>query len=215
MAPEDILAHLAERELYGLPVTSDWTDTDGPSVAVRMHCFANSTQWLLVGENLYYDMDEWGGPDAFSRCLWAYGTSARRFHHVFETIVSDGDVPLFIPETDDIDDQITCVSIRGIDVDIAGLPTPGMNGAGFYRALCEAPSMRERLMSTSVEVREALGIGDLTCLLTLDDWAAPTDPSAYARSEVLRLLAQVMAHQDPTLYQPTERPNMSGHASHG
>lgn len=205
LSPNAILGQLAKEQLHGLPSLLDWTDTDSPAVAVRLHAFANATDWLLVGETLHYDRDEWGGADAFGRSIWAYGTAAKRHHHVFPSVVADGDVPLFATDTDRVSTIAKTVRIRGRMVRLPAGAT-SMDGAGLYRALCT--QFREQLMSTVDELRDALGMSAVSRLLVLDDWACPADPNRYASSEVLRLIAEVMSEQDPTRYRPQESPNM-------
>ncbi len=85
---EDVLTHLSTKSnLPAFPSLAGWTDTDAPTAAVRLRCFAGDGQWLIVGEELWYDMDQWGGNEAFARGLLlrhrratqAYGGHAGEF----------------------------------------------------------------------------------------------------------------------------------------
>jgi len=76
-----------------------------------------------------------------------------------------------------------------------------------------APRHRRLFFATEAEIVERIG-ESMPLLLRLDEWRHPdrNKGETPADSESFQMIADVIAHNDPSLYQPTQPPNT--HWSH-
>lgn len=69
-----------------------------------------------------------------------------------------------------------------------------------------APKYRRLFFATEAEIIERIG-EPMPLLLRLDEWRQPDILELPANSESFQMIADAIARNDPSLYQPTEPPN--------
>jgi hypothetical protein len=96
----------------------------------------------------------------------------------------------------------TALAAAGADL---GQP-PRVEGYELLRLT--VPKHRRPFFVTDAEITERIG-KPMPLLLRLDEWRHPdkVKGEAPADSESFQMIADVIAHNDPSLYQPTEPPN--------
>ncbi|MDP9173315.1 MAG: hypothetical protein M3O30_05555 [Planctomycetota bacterium] len=194
-------------------------------VDVRLSAYRNDLSWALGIEMLIFNNYGQEGHLACQTMVFCYGDDLPQSPGIaYPALCATGDGvsgPLFDPEDITqllISPNVTDMTLRGKLVPIPTDPTkyteagillkqpPRILGYELLRLI--APSYRRMFFATEAEIVRRIGY-EMPLLLRLNEWRHPDwdKGETPADSESFQMIADVIAHNDPSLYQPTEQPN--------
>lgn len=192
-------------------------------VATRLSVYRDKRDWALVLEQFEFDHTNIGH-DGIHTEFHCFGNNLPQAPGRFNPplfLTKDGPGgPLF--DQDDIMRQH--VSSSAVDMTIRDKVVPiTTNPARYAEAGIElkepprifgyellrliAPTYRHLFFATEAEIVERIG-KEMPLLLRLSEWRHPDSLDGLpGMSETFHMIAEVIANNDPSLYQPTEEPN--------
>jgi len=191
--------------------------------AVRLTCYCSPSDWALTIEQLVF-VPTTNDPYRICESAFVFGScidgppGRQNGDTVFPVDAIEGE-PIFVaPVGDGVRPTATALKIRGKRVPIDVRPEvfaargidlvfpPAVNGADLLRLL--VLDYREQLLATAKERRRRIKL-PLKQILQLDEWHHPDLMRGGwpSQTKCFQMLASVLVHCDPILYQPTEPPN--------
>jgi hypothetical protein len=222
MLASEVVQHLNEasgRRGLGFPDLCLFFPVD-----VRLSVYRQGAIWALILEMLVFN----DGPSRHPCCstmLYCYGNNlSQRSGVTYPPLNVTGDGPSG-PLFDSQDPLGHCISPNAKDMALRGKVVPittqvaEYNAAGIalihpprilgYELLrLVAPKYRRSFLATESEIVERIG-EPMPLLLRLNEWRHPDRARGEMPADIhsFQMIAEVIARNDPTLYQPTERPN--------
>ena len=191
--------------------------------AVRLTCYCSPSDWALTIEQLVFVPTKYDS-NRIHVSIFTYGNCLKG-----SPGCQSGDTALPVEEIDGepvfmarVGDRVrptaTALRIRGTRVPIDVRPEvfaargvglvfpPAINGADLLRSL--VIDHREQLLATDEERRRRIRL-PLKQILQLDEWHHPDMMRGVwpSNTKCFQMLASVLVHCDPRLYQPTEPAN--------
>jgi len=192
-------------------------------VATRLSVYRDDTDWAIVMEIFEFDQTNIGH-DGIHIEIYCFGNNLPQAPGLVNPplfVTNDGPGgPLF--DLDDIMRQL--VSSSAVDMTIRGKVVPVTTDPARYAeagiVLKQPPRIlgyellrliasahRHLLFGTEAEIAERIGM-EMPLLLRLREWRHPDSISEMpGMGETFHLIAEVIATNNPSLYQPTEPPN--------
>ncbi|GAB4051003.1 DUF7003 family protein [Spirosoma litoris] len=230
----DILVALDEADKHD--TYNNFLDLEHPYVYTAgsaMNLFADSTRWAIVfeksgfsprggypGIDLYYfgnclhNLDKQGAYNQFTSNMKLLPLIAPE---LMEDITEENDLikrsisHLTIRENSvSISQNPDAYEKRGISISTFENPKRLIDYCSLIRYL--ADTQPESLRATSSELRTCLP-QDLPCIMSIDQWHHKSYSAEYnygvkpSEYETYRMVAQILATQDPTRWKPTLEPN--------
>ena len=219
MLSSEVLRELDEADAQNkFPSLLPWFPID-----VRLSAYRSDRYWALVIETLVFHQGRLGH-DGMLTFIYCFGDSLPGTPGVFYPelhVTTDGPSgPLLDPSEYDnlISPSARDMTIRDKVVPITTEPTAyataGIELLDPPRIRCHellrliAPKYRRLFFATETEIVQRIG-EPMPLLLRLDEWRHPGAVAGErpSDSESFQMIADVIAHNDPSLYQPTEPPN--------
>lgn len=190
---------------------------------VRLTCYCSPSDWALTIEQLVF-VPITNDPYRIRVSVFTFGSriigrpGCQNGDAAFPVSALDGE-PIFVaPVGDGVRPTVTALKIRDTKVRIdvqrdtftaRGIDLvfpPAVNGADLLRLL--VLDYREQLLATDEERRRRIKL-PLKQILQLDEWHHPDllRGGWPSKTKCFQMLASVLVHCDPSLYQPTEPPN--------
>lgn len=192
-------------------------------VDVRLSVYGTASTWAIVIETLVVNNQGAGGHETCHTIFFCYGSNLPQAPGIIDPMLwVTGDGPsgsLFESKFDILVSRTaTDMSIRGKVVPITTDPVeyaaagielsrpPRVTGYELLRLI--APRHRRLFFATEAEIVQRIG-ESMPLLLRLDEWQHPDRDKGEtpADSESFQMIADVITHNDPSLYQPTVPPN--------
>jgi hypothetical protein len=194
-------------------------------IEVRLSAYGGKTSWAIVIETFVFNNYGREGHLACEKDLFCFGSDLPKGPGLVDQdnqITADGPSgPLFDPK----DIMQLLVSPTARDMTIRGKVVPITTNQAEYEAAgielsqpprvtgyellrLIAPRHRRLFFATEAEITERIS-ESMPLLLRLDEWHHPDRDKGEtpADSESFQMIADVIAHNDPSLYQPTVPPN--------
>ena len=190
---------------------------------VRLTAFANTDFWALIIETLGFSTRA-GGADGFSNALYCFGNNLHEppglSNHRFLFPIAHNPADPLLEEaySEYIREGAQAITLRN-------QPQPIVTDPAFYAAkgiqLAEPPRLlafellrgllpehRLALLATPQELTHQFST-TLPPILQLDEWHHPDLARQELPSQLpsFQRIAEVLVHQDPALYHPSELPN--------
>jgi hypothetical protein len=194
-------------------------------IDTRLSAYRSEDRWAILIELVEFDQRQ-SGHSCCVTYLHKFGddsvpSTGDGFSCLFVT--SDGPSgPLFVDESDwggqYVSSSATDMRIRDKVVPITTDPgeylaagielqrPPRIRGHELLRLI--VARHRRAFFATEAEIEESTG-EPMPLLLRLDEWFHPDgiEICSPGQCETFQMIAEVIAHDDPSLYQPTVRPN--------
>jgi hypothetical protein len=217
MLASDITQQLNEYRLW--PSLSAWYPID-----VRLSVYREEQQWAIFMETLTFNQQRIGHESCITG-LYCFGDevppSAGPDYSELHVTKDGPSGPLFdssefmqhhvsLAATDmTIRDRVVPITTNPAEYaasDIRLEEPPRIWGYELLRLI--APRYRRLFFATEAEIVERIG-QPMPLLLRLDEWLHPDgiDMEMLGQSESFQMIAEVIANDDPCLYQPTLLPN--------
>jgi hypothetical protein len=216
MLASDIIQQLNEDRRF--PLLGPWFPVD-----VRLSVYRDERQWAIVMEMLVFNQQRIGHECCMTQ-LYCFGSdfppSAASNYSELHVTKDGPSGPLFDPD----DFMQHHVSLAATDMTIRGNVVPITTDPGEYAAAgiklehppriwgyellrLIAPRHRRLFFATEAEIVERIG-EPMPLLLRLNEWRHPDGVEEMLwQSESFQMIADVIANDDPLLYQPTVTPN--------
>ncbi|MEM1013174.1 MAG: hypothetical protein AAGI46_13260 [Planctomycetota bacterium] len=211
MLADDIVQYFEKLERHDIPAI----DVSFP-IDARMSVYRDDHDWAIVIELFEFNQQRLFH-DGIITSVWTYGSClpklpGRRYPELHVTGDAP-DAPLF--NLRDFDNSIMS-SASGMKIRSRLVPIP-TRLADYQEAgivLCEPPVIYgyELLRLITPEHRSLVFLSEeemssyvgrhLPLLLRLEEWYHPDEPGDFAKSEIVRILAQVISYGDASLYRP-------------
>jgi uncharacterized protein DUF7003 len=191
-------------------------------IDVRMSVYRSDIDWALILESFEFNQQRLGH-DGIITEMWCYGNSlpqapGRYYPELHVTADGPGGSLFDLYQYDNsisplakdlrLRDKVAPVTLDPAAYAAAGIELkrpPRIFGYELLRLI--APQHRRILFATEGEIVQRIG-ESMPLLLRLDEWRHPDRGSeSPADLESFQMIADVIAHNDPSLYQPTEPPN--------
>jgi hypothetical protein len=190
-------------------------------IDVRLSAYRRDQHWALIIETFVSNQGclRHESPLTYIYCFGNSLLGKPRLFYSELKVTKDGPSgPLFdLSEYDNlISPSATDMTIRDKVVPITTNPAAyvvaGIELRDATRVRCHellrliAPRNRRLFFATESEIIERIG-ESMPLLLRLDEWRHPEINEEPYQCESFQMIAEAIAHNDPSLYQPTELPN--------
>jgi hypothetical protein len=213
----DILQQLNEASMfYKFPLLDVYFPVD-----TRLSVFCDKQDWAIVIEVLEFRQTDIGH-NCICTMIYSYGSNLPQapgpvYPQLFLT--QDGPSHALFDSTDIMQQFISPLAVdmfvRGKIIPIMTNPDKYAKGGiklkqppkilGYELLRLIEPAYKDLFFSTEEEITECIG-KKMPLLLRLDEWFHPVD-CLPGMCETFHMIAEVIAKNDPTIYQPTQAPN--------